>query len=300
MSIHRCIILIGLVLGLAGTAAAVTPSPPGSFPGDFDFYAWIQLTGDSSARGQLQTVMPAVSAALDRITTTVRLVPPDDIHQLGLLGQLENDNVTLTMLLCGPLDEKRILGSAGNGVKKVSVISGQSVYRLTGAADSQPIFFAFPQNGMMAVGRESAVSIYLARQGTKTPPPAAFVNLAGETKPITLFMDEAILSRLLRGKEMETSYQALYQLLNRLQSATLTLDPSTGATHLILSGKSAEDAANMAALIRSVLAILVSSAATEADKATLLEGCRIIQDGVETNVYFSMPSQLIGAIFAGN
>ncbi|MBN2431472.1 MAG: hypothetical protein JXQ27_08345 [Acidobacteria bacterium] len=274
-------------------AAAAGPAEP------FPFFSQIRCTPDGDWQSTLQTILPDVHAALNRVTATERLLRPAQIREIRMTGLLAEDTVQLCLFIYGDFDPAAIRAARPDDLREIGRIRGFPLYRLEPPAQHQPpIFLLFPQAGQMVAGRmETLGRVMNVEMPVRLP--ALFGEFTEASGDFRVFLQPPFFDALPARPPGDESYQALTELFGRVEAVALALDSLSGNIELLLHCREAGDAEQITRLLRNFIGLMLLSTAPEDQISGILKQCEISHRDGLVLARLRLPEEIRRKLFTG-
>jgi hypothetical protein len=287
-----------LTVGAGGKLPAAA-RPAGAIPGGCSFYIVIDAVANPQALADVESFLPALPAALQRLVEAGILSPTERPSSLILAGFLQQDTVYLSVLVGGKYDQAAIRKSLGTRLTLVSASPPPALYQ-TASGSQPPIGILFPTSGGLAAGRPETLQRIFRTPQAATPPPELLRKALEGDNFVTLYADREILSRLFSPSATGEGFDTLRQIFGGIADLAWTVEsPVSGRCRIRMQCLQSEDAAGVAALLRNYLSLaLLTAGQEEAQAAAILKTFTVDAQDRWVDVRFSIPPPVLEKIFA--
>jgi len=133
---------------------------------------------------------------------------------------------------------------------------------------------------------------------TTSPDPPPILNaFSDESEKLLFYMHQRVLSTMMGGQNIDSSYKILKQFFSGVNEAAIALSPDSGRCRMILVCRTGKDASNLAILFRNFILLTLLESGTEKETADILEGCRIMCDGRQIHASITIPPHVLKKLF---
>jgi len=263
----------------------------------FPFFARIKLDADGKALETLTMIFPAVKHAVDRLTESEKLIHREAMQEIRLVGFPTADTIHLCLFIYGNFDTSTALSDTSGTSIPVVTFSGVPIYRAaTEPSPGPPVFFSFPKEGLFIAGKKETLKRIL--ETTTSPDPPPILNaFSDESEKLLFYMHQRVLSTMMGGQNIDSSYKILKQFFSGVNEAAIALSPDSGRCRMILVCRTGKDASNLAILFRNFILLTLLESGTEKETADILEGCRIMCDGRQIHASITIPPHVLKKLF---